>query len=85
MQTQTIEAPSGRHGISQGNRQRLLLLHRELQSPFTVEAAMACWRMDRTETQRLLAHLAAQGWYATAPLDAAQPGLWRVEPSVARK
>ena len=90
MQTQTIEAPSGRHGISQGNRQRLLLLHRELQSPFTVEAAMACWSMDRTETQRRLAHLAAQGWlvrvmqgwYATVPLDAAQPGLWRVEPWV---
>ena len=90
MHTQYIETASNQRGISQLNRQRLLLLHRDLQSPFTVEAAMARWQTDRSETQRLLAHLAAQGWlvrvmqgfYATVPLDAAQPDRWRLEPWV---
>lgn len=90
MHSQYIEASSRQRGISQHNRQRLLLLHRDLHGPFTVEAAMQRWQAERSETQRLLAHLAEQGWlvrvargvYATVPLDAAQPESWRLEPWV---
>ena len=84
---QYIETVSNQRSISQLNRQRLLLLHRDVHSPFTVDVAMARWNTDRGETQRLLAHLTAQGWlvrvtrglYATVPLDAAQPDQWQVE------
>lgn len=75
-------------GVSGVNRQRLALLHRHLPEPFTVTMAMELWATDRGETQRILAHLAANGWlvrlkrglYATTPLDALQPEQWRLEP-----
>jgi predicted transcriptional regulator of viral defense system len=90
MHSRYIESSSNQRGISQLNRKRLLLLHRDLQGPFTVDAAMHRWDTDRSETQRLLAHLTAQGWlvrvtrgiYATVPLDASQPDRWLLEPWV---
>lgn len=77
-----------RGGISQLNRDRLTRLHRKIEDPFSIQTAMQVLQMDRPQTQRLLAHLAAQGWlvrvnrgkYATVPIEAARPEQWRVEP-----
>ena len=48
-------------GVLGANRQRLALLHRHLPEPFTVAMALELWATDRGETQRILAHLAANG------------------------
>lgn len=83
--TKISNHPSGISGL---NRQRLAQLHRTQSGPFTAELAMQQWGTDRSETQRILAYLAANGWlvrvkrglYATVPLDAAQPEQWQLEP-----
>ena len=90
MHSESITSTRKQQGISQLNRQRLLVVHRDLKSPFSVEDAMNVWQMARGQAQRTLAHLADQGWlvrvqrglYATVPLAAARPDEWRLEPWV---
>lgn len=88
MQSQYSISSNHPGGVSTANRRRLTLLHRMLPGPFTVDMAMELWATNRSQTQRILAHLAANGWlvrlkrglYATTPLDTVQPDQWRLEP-----
>ena len=77
-------------GISEKNRRLLTRLYRGVTGPFSVQDAIAVLSFDATRTQRFLAYLAERGWlvrvcrglYAPVPLDAIDPGGWRVDPWV---
>ena len=72
-------------GISKSNREKLTILHRGANGPFTIHEASILLDMNPTRTRRFLAYLASRGWlsrvrqglYVTVPLEATYPNEWR--------
>lgn len=75
-------------GISKSNREKLTILHRGANGPFTIHEASILLDMNPTRTRRFLAYLASRGWlsrvrqglYVTVPLEATYPNEWREDP-----
>lgn len=75
-------------GISESNRRLLTTLHRHAPGLVDVDEAAALLKLDRVQTAKLLAQLAAQGWlrrirrglYVLIPLEATSPEDWSADP-----
>ncbi len=77
-----------RKGISAENRDRLEILHRRFNGPFSVADATDALNLESPRCRRLLAQFVSQGWlarirrnvYRAVPLGAAAPSEWREDP-----
>jgi predicted transcriptional regulator of viral defense system len=77
-----------RKGIHADNRERLELISRRFNSPFSVGEASALLGLEAHIARHLLVQLTNQGWltrlrrnvYRTVPLGASNPAEWREDP-----
>lgn len=75
-------------GLGPKNRERLMVLHRELPGPFTADDAAEALAVTRVEAARIAGYLASKGWlsrirrglFTVVPLEADEPGEWRADP-----
>lgn len=75
-------------GLTAANREKVARLCRAFPGPFTAAEAARVAELEPERASRLLRHLVEQGWltrvqrglYATVPIEAEDPGAWRVDP-----